>query len=383
MVGIVCFYVTGHGYGHATRVIGQVSFLLEKGYTIHIVSSLDPNFFLSNIDSSINLFCHRRVLDAGAVQIDPLHIDIEKTLTNYYEQIHMNHDILLEQEIKFLTENKIQLVLVDVTPLPLSAAKACGIKSVIVSNFTWDVTYEFLVDIIQSKLKSKDDELIKFAKFREMVSQCNLDVCNADVYLRLPGITPLPKNYNGKVIPGPMICRKAKTSREIIRSKLKISNEAHVVVLGFGGFKLSSSWSLRDDMLPNNWICVVLASEGESFPSSRFIPISKDAYVPDIIAASDAVLGKLGYGTVSECLCHGIPLLFVPRSDWPEEEYLSSFILHYNAGIRTSEADFLAGHWECYLQQALQKKGPFALDELHLETAFERVENVFKELLPE
>jgi L-arabinokinase len=287
---VLCYYITGHGYGHATRVIGQVKHLLDRNYVIHIISSLDPTFLTANIinesnaDKALHLHCHRRVLDAGAVQLDPLHIDIEQSLSNYLNHIHFNHSSLVAHERKFLLDVHADLVLVDATPLPCSAAKAASIPSIIVSNFTWDVTYQFLLDVVRSKLS--DDDVAKYAS---MVEQASIDVCNAEYYLRLPGITPLPPQYHGKVIPGPLICRKANQSREQIRESLNIPNSAYMLILGFGGFKLSGSWALRDESLPPNWICIVLGSEGDSMPSNRYITVPKDVYVPNLIGAADAV----------------------------------------------------------------------------------------------
>lgn len=288
---VLCYYVTGHGYGHATRVIGQVKFLLERNYEIHVISSLDPTFFRRNVldtdhgDQAHRLHCYQRVLDAGAVQLDPLHVDIEQTLTNYFNNIHTNHEKLVEQERKFLVDVHANLVLVDATPLPCSAAKAASIPSVIVSNFTWDVTYQFLLDVVRAKLSA--DDILKYTR---MIEQVSTDVCNAEYYLRLPGITPLPPLYRGKVIPGPLICRKANLSRTHVRESLNISESTFVLILGFGGFKLSGSWALRDESLPPNWVCIVLGSEGDPMPSHRYITVPKDAYVPNLIGAADAVI---------------------------------------------------------------------------------------------
>lgn len=57
-------------------------------------------------------------------------------------------------------------------------------------------------------------------------------------------------------------------------------------------------------------------------PSPRFRALGPDAYVPDLIHLADVVLGKLGYGFVSECLTMGTPLIYVPRQNWPEERFL-------------------------------------------------------------
>lgn len=57
-------------------------------------------------------------------------------------------------------------------------------------------------------------------------------------------------------------------------------------------------------------------------PSERFITMGSNSYVPDLVYAADVVLGKIGYGFVSECISTGTPLVYVPRQHWPEEQYL-------------------------------------------------------------
>lgn len=57
-------------------------------------------------------------------------------------------------------------------------------------------------------------------------------------------------------------------------------------------------------------------------PSERFLTMGPDSYVPDLVHAADVVLGKIGYGFVSECISTGTPLVYVPRQHWPEEQYL-------------------------------------------------------------
>ena len=46
----------------------------------------------------------------------------------------------------------------------------------------------------------------------------------------------------------------------------------------------------------------------------------------DVLASVDALLGKLGYGTVSECACNATPMLYMPRPDWPEEACLADWL---------------------------------------------------------
>ena len=38
----------------------------------------------------------------------------------------------------------------------------------------------------------------------------------------------------------------------------------------------------------------------------------------DMLASCDAVLTKPGYGTYTEAVCNGVPILTLARPDWPE-----------------------------------------------------------------
>lgn len=85
---------------------------------------------------------------------------------------------------------------------------------------------------------------------------------------------------------------------------------------------------------------------------------------------------------MSECLRHGVPLLYVPRTDWPEEEHLSKFIMSYDAGIRITEEEFFKGNWEQYLLQALEKKlKGLDISELNPDGAHAEIETTIKGII--
>ncbi len=46
----------------------------------------------------------------------------------------------------------------------------------------------------------------------------------------------------------------------------------------------------------------------------------------DLLASCDAVITKPGYGTFAEAACAGVPVLYVPRVNWPEEPWLVSWL---------------------------------------------------------
>ena len=65
-----------------------------------------------SVDSSqlsTTLTVSTRSLDAGAIQLDPLQMDIMQTLKNYFENIHSNYSVLLDQEVQFLSQENLTL----------------------------------------------------------------------------------------------------------------------------------------------------------------------------------------------------------------------------------------------------------------------------------
>ena len=46
----------------------------------------------------------------------------------------------------------------------------------------------------------------------------------------------------------------------------------------------------------------------------------------DLLASVDAVLTKPGYGTFAEAACNGVPLLYLRREDWPEQDCLIDWL---------------------------------------------------------
>jgi hypothetical protein len=57
----------------------------------------------------------------GAVQINALEVDMRSTLENYYEEVYLNRETLLNIERDFLIEHQIDFILTDATALACTA----------------------------------------------------------------------------------------------------------------------------------------------------------------------------------------------------------------------------------------------------------------------
>ncbi|XP_022731411.1 L-arabinokinase-like isoform X3 [Durio zibethinus] len=335
---VFAYYVTGHGFGHATRVVEVVRNLIAAGHDVHVVTGAPDFVFTSEIQSP-RLFLRRLVLDCGAVQADALTVDRLASLQKYSETAVQPRDSILATEVVWLNSIKADLVVSDVVPVACRAAAEAGIRSVCVTNFSWDFIYA---------------EYVMAAGYhhRSIVWQIAEDYSHCEFLIRLPGYCPMPAFRD--VIDVPLVVRRLHKSRKEVRKELGIGEDVKLVILNFGG--QPAGWKLKEEYLPSDWLCLVCgASDTQDLPPN-FVKLPKDAYTPDLIAASDCMLGKIGYGTVSEALAYKLPFVFVRRDYFNEEPFLRNMLEFYQSGVEMIRRDLLTGHWKPYLERAISLK---------------------------
>lgn len=82
-----------------------------------------------------------------------------------------------------------------------------------------------------------------------------------------------------------------------VREELGLPQDVRLTVLIHGGHK--AELDVREDFLPPGWVCVA-CNGGRPLgphplpPNFRLAPA--DVYTPDLVAASDCIVGKIGYG---------------------------------------------------------------------------------------
>lgn len=264
----VCYYITGHGLGHATRSLQLISCLLRsEKFIVNTVSQVESDFFFHNLHdlgieikdkkSGIDVYRHHnRTLDTGAVQTDVFVVNALETLERYFINTHQRREQLIDDEVKWLKELNFDLVLVDATPLGCVVGHLAGATTILVSNFSWDFCYKEMLRIVASA-EIRDCSSERIIQYQEMVHQCEEDSSSCDVYLQLPGATPVPTNFDtNKLKCGPLIARTLK--HPTFRETLDIPVDGKVLLLGFGG--QFTEWHLKDEFLPQGWVCLVLGA---------------------------------------------------------------------------------------------------------------------------
>ena len=133
-------YVSGHGFGHATRTAEVLRALRERApdLPLTVITSAPEWLFREALRGP---FAYRRLeCDVGLAQQDALVIDEEET-SRRFAGFALGWGGLVAAEAAFLRDAKTRLVLGDIPPLAFAAAHEAGVPGVGLANFSWDWIY--------------------------------------------------------------------------------------------------------------------------------------------------------------------------------------------------------------------------------------------------
>jgi UDP:flavonoid glycosyltransferase YjiC (YdhE family) len=332
----IAVYVTGHGFGHATRMAAVVGALVERVPDLEItfVSTAPEWLFRRNL--AVPFSYRPCALDVGVVQKDSIRLDAEATLEAYANLLE-RQTTLVEQEVGFLRQAQVKLVVADIPPAAFSVARRAGVPGVGIGNFSWDWIYAEYVR--ESPAQASVVEAIRAA------------YAGADLFLRLPfhgpcDVFPVVRDI-------PMVARRARHPRADARRRLGLSNTRPVVLLSFGGFELRGIDFARVERLDDFQF---LATQPLPRPVRNVRAVGMDGLLyQDIVAQADTVITKPGYGIVSECLVNRVPVLYTPRGQFAEYDCLVRGLECFGVCHRIGNDDLLAGNWRDALEALLTR----------------------------
>jgi hypothetical protein len=87
------------------------------------------------------------------------------------------------------------------------------------------------------------------------------------------------------------------------------------------------------------------SDHAEQHGSLVLIPHHSDIYHPDMVQASNAIIGKLGYSTLAEAYAAGLPFAYVPRDRFRESAPMGQFAQAVMGAVRLPEERFFSGDW--------------------------------------
>ncbi len=140
----VVFYITNHGYGHASRNVAIISRLLELRPETEILIKTDKErcaFIRRNLpqENRIRYFddCHEVGLILKDGTLEP---DVDRMMCSISEDMRQWPDYIA-RERAFLGLESPDLVYADIICWAIYCAKLSGIRSILAGNFTWASMY--------------------------------------------------------------------------------------------------------------------------------------------------------------------------------------------------------------------------------------------------
>lgn len=328
----ICYYVTGHGYGHAVRTI-QILKALPTDVRLILKTTVPERLFREDMPN--RAFTLDPVeYDCGSVQSDSITVLPRETLARYREIAARNEDRLAD-EIDFLRREGVDCVVSDVPSFPLRAAREAGVPGVVVTNFTWH-------DIYRDYVQGPEDE--------QLLADMGREYAQATVALITPLCLPTAADPFPCVEHVPLVARRGCNVREALLKALSCSPGTHLALLYLGVWGLDIAWEKLAAF--QDWTFLTYEAPPIALPNVVTLDHAAWPYA-NTMASMDAVLAKTGYGTVTECIANGVPMIYPPRKGFIEHEALVAGMAQWGGGVPISEADFKAGRWGAFLDAAL------------------------------
>jgi hypothetical protein len=140
------------------------------------------------------------------------------------------------------------------------------------------------------------------------------------------------------------------------------SSDDRIVAISFGGIPLTSlPWERLEDMHGYRFIVsgTVPSSSKRVIPAET-IPMT----IQSIMASSDVLVTKPGYGTIVEAVAMQRQVVYVRRYNFADEDVLLAYLHRFGCGAELSGEDFVAVRWENALNAAATVSRPTSVPPL-------------------
>jgi L-arabinokinase len=346
---VLVFYVSGHAFGHASRVIEIINAILTIDPGVEIVVRTGAAKWLFDVTVRGPIEFHELQCDTGVIQRDSLHLDIPATIAAAWD-FTSRLDELAAAESAFLRGRGATLVVGDMPPLAFAAAEQAGLPAVALGNFTWDWIYA-----------AYREEL---AAAPDLVPAIRRAYGLASLTLRLP-LWGGFRQWASPIVDLPFVARHSGRSPEEVRQKIGVPPGTRVVLASFGGLGISGL-SLEPLGRLDGYTVVTTGHGLERIgdvPEGVRLLEDRDVYArglryEDLVRAADVVVTKPGYGIIAECLANETAMLYTSRGRFAEYDVLVAGMPRILRCRFLGHDDLFAGHWRSHLDAVLAQSPP-------------------------
>ena len=322
--------ISAHGFGHLAQTAPVLEALTAQipDLRLTIRSGLPAAHLRLRISHP---FAHvAAASDLCFLMHDAVRIDHEAS-SAAYRAFHADWPARVAAEAGMLSLLAPDLVFANVSALPLAGARRAGIPALAMCSLNWADQFAFLFG--------------DAAWARAIHAELQDAYANADAFLRCTPAAPMPTLSNAIAVPP--VARVGHADRAALAARIGAMDE-RIVLIGMGGIDFDLPVAAWPHVKGVRWLV------RDPLPLSRPDVVcygDLDWHFSDLLASVDAVVTKPGYGMFVESAAAGVPLLYLRRDDWPEQEALIGWLQAEAVCAELSVAQFAAGDLQSVLQE--------------------------------
>jgi hypothetical protein len=343
---VIAFYISGHGFGHASRDIEIINALATRLPDLRILLRTSVPRWLLDRTITCAFDLDDRPCDTGVVQIDSLRLDATATITRARD-FYATLESRAVEEAALLRRGGVRLVLSDAPPLACAAAAQAGIPSIVVGNFTWDWIYQ-----------EYGGELASAPALIPAIQ-------NAYRHSREAWRLPMHGGFEAfeRIVDIPFVARHARHGTNETRARLGLPDDRRVALSSFGGYGVHGLDLRRLDCL-DEWDLVITGRERPpALPAQIHFFEEEQIYdaglrYEDVVRACDVVVTKPGYGIISECIANDTAIVHTSRGRFAEYPVLVREMKKYLRDAYLDQDALFEGRWRDVLNRAVSSPAP-------------------------
>jgi len=327
---VLAFYISGHGFGHASRSIEVINALVDRQPDARVIirSAVAP--WLVRRTARPGVALNPVETDTGVVQLDSLNLDEAATLIRAQEFM-ATFPARVRAEAVWLRQAGATIVVADLPALGIAAAHAAGVPGIALGNFTWDWIYS------------------GYAGSAGLVDAIGAVYRHTTLALRLPmwgGFATMPT-----VMDVPFVARRSSREPVDVRHRLGLPVDERLALVSFGGYGVEGLNIAALRHLPGYRVLL----PGDIDEPAMY---EQNLRYEDLVRAVDVVVSKPGYGIVSECLANDTALLYTSRGHFVEYDVLVAAMPRFLRAAFIDQADLYSGDWRPHLDALLAQPPP-------------------------
>ncbi len=325
---VVWCSISAHGFGHAAQVIPILNALGQVVKDLHVIlrTCVSASIFNDYLQTLWELQAVPQ--DIGCVQRGPLDIDIERTWAAY-EEFHQHWRKRVSQEVKAMHEAKPDLVISNISYLAIASAVQADCPVVAIASLSWD---QVLEEFIQP---SHAHHQVIYDHIRREYAKAN-HLIRLHPGIDMPAFTTLTDTGPSFPLVGAPV--------HDVREFLEIANEEKLVLIAFGGVPLTELPLEHMETCEGFHFLVAGLSFDSSYNRIHHVEDIKASFA-DMMKQVDVIMTKPGYATVTTSVHYDIPLVYVRRHNFVDEQSLVHYLHQYGRAVEMTREDFESGRW--------------------------------------